>query len=368
MAPFQFPPQEPTPASSNEGNCSHHRLLDRRFSMPIAFDSSIFSHQLQSLVPDSDPLTVSELSRRMSLQYPLPDLTNIQFASNFEFPTVTQDEVSMMELMSSPIPPSFGLSNTNNPESNDSFIRRMSLPFAFPSDSSDAGFMDYSGYFTQELDSTPEYYNTNEPEQGSIDPAETFCTESLNRVASPLVLPITPPQSHLSSTQTRKSSISTTPAMALSYSIKRKDSYTPTTPEPGMDMVLATPPSSPRPSRRASIDSGKHQRFKPTESELVMLTAIFQKNPFPSTPLRKKLAERMGLDVKQVQFWFQNRRASMKQNGIHVVKPTKSSGSYCSKKTKRASLSPLSADSLYFFVDSGLYSDVSQNQSDAHDV
>ncbi|KAI8612678.1 Homeodomain-like protein [Chytriomyces sp. MP71] len=98
-------------------------------------------------------------------------------------------------------------------------------------------------------------------------------------------------------------------------------------------------------------DTNRPARFKPTEAELVMLTAIFQKNPFPSASLRQKLAERMGLDIKQVQFWFQNRRATMKISGIHVLKPKR--GNNASMDKKRTSMSPLSKDSPYFYVKEG---------------
>ncbi|KAI8828203.1 hypothetical protein BJ741DRAFT_627032 [Chytriomyces cf. hyalinus JEL632] len=127
--------------------------------------------------------------------------------------------------------------------------------------------------------------------------------------------------------------------------------------EPGFDILLATPPTSPESilaKRRGSCPglADKSTRLRTTETELQMLTAIFQKNPFPSAFLRKKLAERMGVTVKQVQFWFQNRRATLKdKNGIHVLKPTKGdSPSSFSAKTRRMSLQPLSNESPYFFV------------------
>ncbi|KAI8828211.1 homeobox domain-containing protein, partial [Chytriomyces cf. hyalinus JEL632] len=53
-------------------------------------------------------------------------------------------------------------------------------------------------------------------------------------------------------------------------------------------------------------------RFKATEAELPILSAVFEKNPFPSAVLRQKLADRLGLESKQIQFWFQNRRATLK--------------------------------------------------------
>ncbi|KAI8828201.1 hypothetical protein BJ741DRAFT_670411 [Chytriomyces cf. hyalinus JEL632] len=126
--------------------------------------------------------------------------------------------------------------------------------------------------------------------------------------------------------------------------------------EAGLDVVLSTPPTSPQHviARRASIDmNNKPARFKPTDTELVMLTAIFQKNPFPSTSLRKKLADKMGLDIKQVQFWFQNRRATMKTSGVHVIKPKRGTASSVLLTKKRLSLSPLSNESPYFYVETG---------------
>ncbi|KAJ3380144.1 hypothetical protein HDU80_002212 [Chytriomyces hyalinus] len=130
-------------------------------------------------------------------------------------------------------------------------------------------------------------------------------------------------------------------------------------PEPGLDILMASPPTSPATlihARRHSVAADlttRPARFKPTEAELVMLTAIFQKNPFPSAALRQKLADKMGLDIKQVQFWFQNRRATMKISGIHVLKPKRGNSVSLNGDKKRASLSPLSSDSPYFYVRDG---------------
>ncbi|KAJ3239328.1 hypothetical protein HDU77_011309 [Chytriomyces hyalinus] len=138
--------------------------------------------------------------------------------------------------------------------------------------------------------------------------------------------------------------------------------------EAGLDVVLSTPPTSPQHviARRASIDkNNKPARFKPTDTELVMLTAIFQKNPFPSTSLRKKLADKMGLDIKQVQFWFQNRRATMKTSGVHVIKPKRGTASSILLTKKRLSLSPLSNESPYFYVETGAFK---SNESALHSV
>ncbi|KAJ3067151.1 hypothetical protein HDU98_009653 [Podochytrium sp. JEL0797] len=157
-----------------------------------------------------------------------------------------------------------------------------------------------------------------------------------------------------------------------------------TAPEPGLDLLLASPIMSPPnllAARRNSLlkdfnaggegggeNATKMARFRPTEAEAVLLTQIFQRNPFPSAGLRRKLAERMCLDVKQVQFWFQNRRATMKVQGIHVLKPKRGLGLACggtggggrgkarlgeptADMKRRASLTQLSSDSEFFYVD-----------------
>ncbi|KAJ3025239.1 UNVERIFIED_CONTAM: hypothetical protein HDU68_007331 [Siphonaria sp. JEL0065] len=117
----------------------------------------------------------------------------------------------------------------------------------------------------------------------------------------------------------------------------------------------STPPSSPEKKIRSSSNTdnnsdSKKNRFKATEAELPILSAVFEKNPFPSAVLRKKLADRLGLEVKQIQFWFQNRRATLKINGIHVIKPKKTNTPSASFKPKPA-LSPLTEGNPYFFVE-----------------
>ncbi|KAI8610916.1 Homeodomain-like protein, partial [Chytriomyces sp. MP71] len=52
----------------------------------------------------------------------------------------------------------------------------------------------------------------------------------------------------------------------------------------------------------------KPMRFRPTDGEYALLTGIFNKNQFPSRTLREKLAAHLGLNMRQVQLWFQNRR------------------------------------------------------------
>ncbi|KAJ3233373.1 hypothetical protein HDU81_002306 [Chytriomyces hyalinus] len=124
-----------------------------------------------------------------------------------------------------------------------------------------------------------------------------------------------------------------------------------------------SPPSSPSKSPKNTTTTtaptttvGKKQkkmRFRATEAELTFLLSVFEANPFPSTRQRTQLAEKLNLDPKQILFWFQNRRATLKSNGILAVKPKKTNNpaSFAyNANDKNAVLSPLSADNPFFFV------------------
>ncbi|KAJ3027682.1 UNVERIFIED_CONTAM: hypothetical protein HDU68_003323 [Siphonaria sp. JEL0065] len=129
-------------------------------------------------------------------------------------------------------------------------------------------------------------------------------------------------------------------------------------PEPGFDvldsMQVHSPPARNRRNSN-SQESTRLDRFRATDSELQLLTAVFAKNPFPSASLREKTAEKLGLTSRQVQFWFQNRRATLKSKGIHVLKPKKGASTatprLCDGHRKRPSLSLLSEDAPFFFVE-----------------
>ncbi|KAJ3386926.1 hypothetical protein HDU84_001202 [Entophlyctis sp. JEL0112] len=56
-----------------------------------------------------------------------------------------------------------------------------------------------------------------------------------------------------------------------------------------------------------------YRRFKPSAQHLALLTSVFAKNAFPSRALRDKLARLFGVESKQVQVWFQNRRQMAKR-------------------------------------------------------
>ncbi|KAJ3233382.1 hypothetical protein HDU81_002315 [Chytriomyces hyalinus] len=121
------------------------------------------------------------------------------------------------------------------------------------------------------------------------------------------------------------------------------------TPTPGELSSSSVPPTSPEKKLRTFIDPNhmkKNNRFKVKDNDLKCLLAVFEKNPFPSVGLRRKLSERLNMEQKQVQFWFQNRRATLKMNGIHVLKPKVNGG-----VREKPGLVPVSGHGEFFFVE-----------------
>ncbi|KAJ3266751.1 hypothetical protein HDU77_010859 [Chytriomyces hyalinus] len=113
--------------------------------------------------------------------------------------------------------------------------------------------------------------------------------------------------------------------------------------------LLSPFPTSPEKKLQTLIDPNhmkKNNRFKVKDNDLKCLLAVFEKNPFPSVGLRRKLSERLNMEQKQVQFWFQNRRATLKMNGIHVLKPKVNGG-----VREKPGLVPVSGHGDFFFVE-----------------
>ncbi|KAJ3004900.1 UNVERIFIED_CONTAM: hypothetical protein HDU68_004858 [Siphonaria sp. JEL0065] len=343
---FQFPPSSSSNCNStavDNDDLSQERLLDCRFSLPLNYYGIPLEMQLQHNTVNFDQHNFDQhnfdqhnfdqLARRMSFQYPLPNLGLEMNLGGFEFDATASPALSpksMIELMSSPIPVACPPPPLLESYSNAEFSRRMSLPYSFPYDSSS---------LLATFENTPEFYNTNSTdEQGSIDTFDAFTSSPLHRRSS------LPDFHTLTSATTTQPHLSSTPNLSVRGLLRNDDS------EAGMDVLLASPPTTPSPTRRVVDGSTKLNRFKPTEPELLLLVSIFQKNPFPSANFQKKVAENMGVNVKQIRFWFQNRRATMKHNGIHVLKPKKSGEIGYNMAKKRTSLSPLSAESAYFFV------------------
>ncbi|KAI8834277.1 hypothetical protein BJ741DRAFT_610532 [Chytriomyces cf. hyalinus JEL632] len=120
-------------------------------------------------------------------------------------------------------------------------------------------------------------------------------------------------------------------------------------PEPTPTPGELSPPTSPEKKLQTFIDPNhmkKNNRFKVKDNDLKCLLAVFEKNPFPSVGLRRKLSERLNMEQKQVQFWFQNRRATLKMNGIHVLKPKVNGG-----VREKPGLVPVSGHGEFFFVE-----------------
>ncbi|KAJ3226923.1 hypothetical protein HDU78_010159 [Chytriomyces hyalinus] len=146
---------------------------------------------------------------------------------------------------------------------------------------------------------------------------------------------------HLASSPT-SSAIAVAPAAAAAAANEkstRKSSKSTPMEEPGMDIVhhAMKTPINPnlRIQRRSSSSTaamdevstgstdGKPVRFHPTPCELQTLVGVFEVNPFPSRVLREKLAQHMGITMRQIQLWFQNRRAFKKAAGLTFTRPLK---------------------------------------------
>ncbi|TPX66512.1 hypothetical protein CcCBS67573_g07803 [Chytriomyces confervae] len=127
-------------------------------------------------------------------------------------------------------------------------------------------------------------------------------------------------------------------AAAATEKSTRKSSKSTPMEEPGMDIVhhaIQTPinpnlriqrRSSSSPSDEINTGSqtdAKPVRFHPTPCELQTLVGVFEVNPFPSRVLREKLAQHMGITMRQIQLWFQNRRAFKKAAGLTFTRPLK---------------------------------------------
>ncbi|KAI9008373.1 homeobox domain-containing protein, partial [Gaertneriomyces semiglobifer] len=53
-------------------------------------------------------------------------------------------------------------------------------------------------------------------------------------------------------------------------------------------------------------------RRKTTPYQLGVLESVFRENPKPTSKMRERLAEQLGMLPRSVQVWFQNRRAKEK--------------------------------------------------------
>jgi len=82
----------------------------------------------------------------------------------------------------------------------------------------------------------------------------------------------------------------------------------------GDAMNLASPETSPlkRRSRSRSAADSKTKRKRKTPEQLSILEREFEANPMPNKDVRDHLSQHLGLTSRQVQIWFQNKRAKVK--------------------------------------------------------
>eukprot|EP01088_Endostelium_zonatum_P004263 TRINITY_DN15471_c0_g1_i1.p1 TRINITY_DN15471_c0_g1~~TRINITY_DN15471_c0_g1_i1.p1 ORF type:complete len:350 (-),score=96.41 TRINITY_DN15471_c0_g1_i1:152-1201(-) len=77
------------------------------------------------------------------------------------------------------------------------------------------------------------------------------------------------------------------------------------------EMVVIPPPSP---------DDGRNKRKRKSPGQLELLETEFAQNPMPNKEVREQLGMVLGLSNRQVQIWFQNRRAKVKNNGGRIAK------------------------------------------------
>lgn len=60
----------------------------------------------------------------------------------------------------------------------------------------------------------------------------------------------------------------------------------------------------------------KPKRKRASQEQISELKKVFEKNPFPTTDARKRLAKKLGMTARSVQIWFQNQR-QLARNFMH---------------------------------------------------
>ncbi|KAF8665340.1 hypothetical protein AX16_000359 [Volvariella volvacea WC 439] len=92
-------------------------------------------------------------------------------------------------------------------------------------------------------------------------------------------------------------------------------------------MDLWPPSSSSQPSQ-SNPDSGRDKPKKPrhrhSPSQLAALNELYEKTEHPNLEMRSKLAQRLGMEIKTVNAWFQNKRASSKKRTRAAPEPVSS--------------------------------------------
>ncbi|KAI8074380.1 Homeodomain-like protein [Gongronella butleri] len=66
-----------------------------------------------------------------------------------------------------------------------------------------------------------------------------------------------------------------------------------------------------------AISNLKAKRKRASPTQIMVLEHIFEHTAFPSTALRQELGEKLGMNPRAVQIWFQNKRqASKRRTGL----------------------------------------------------
>ncbi|KAI3622398.1 distal-less homeobox 3 [Moniliophthora roreri] len=97
-------------------------------------------------------------------------------------------------------------------------------------------------------------------------------------------------------------------------------------------------------------DRQKKPRHRHSPAQLAALNELFEKDEHPALELRQSLAERLGMETKTVNAWFQNKRASSKKRTVTRPLPDSDANSISLASNSHPSNQPHS-DPDYFYDD-----------------
>ncbi|KAJ2361626.1 hypothetical protein IW150_007196, partial [Coemansia sp. RSA 2607] len=83
----------------------------------------------------------------------------------------------------------------------------------------------------------------------------------------------------------------------------------------------------------------KHRR-RTTKEQLELLEGTFKNTPKPSSDIRKALAQKLSMTAREVQIWFQNRRAKQKNLMMRASSTGAADGEKTSMESETSPLSP----------------------------
>lgn len=94
-----------------------------------------------------------------------------------------------------------------------------------------------------------------------------------------------------------------------------------------------------------SSSAARSKRKRKTPEQLALLEKEFETNPMPNKDVREHLSQNLGLTSRQVQIWFQNKRAKVKNNRVSVPGGSQSPEEASSPEGSPSMNSPLMMDS-----------------------